>query len=194
MLNMAAHEDDLYIRLLKEGDRKAFSEFYDALWERVFKYVLAILHEPDDAVDVVQDTFVSLWQQRNQLGEIASIEHFVFSIAKYKALRYIRRNIRTRNYLASLSGFQPDDTSGIDDRIDAAQMLQIVDAEVAALPEKMRAVFLLSRTENLSHKEIANRLQISEKTVKKQINNVLRVLRKKLGNSLLLAVLFLLPH
>lgn len=192
MLNMAAHEDDLYIRLLKEGDEKAFSVFYDALWERVFKYVLAILHEPDDAVDVVQDTFVSLWQQRKELSEITSIEHFVFSIAKYKALRYIRRNIRTRNYLASLSGFQPNDTSNIDDRIDAADMLHIVDAEVGALPAKMRAIFLLSRTQNLSHKEIAHQLQISEKTVKKQINNVLRILRKKVRNSFLLAVILLL--
>ncbi|MNH46718.1 RNA polymerase sigma factor [compost metagenome] len=57
----------------------------------------------------------------------------------------------------------------------------MIDREIASLPPKMQEVFLMSRKDNLSHKEIADKLGITEPTVKKQVNNALKTLRVKLG-------------
>jgi len=190
-LGMADNEDDFYIRLLKTGDTKAFADFYDALWEPVFNYVMAILQDKDDAIDTVQDTFVSLWQQRERLSEVESIEYYVFSIAKYKALRHIRLNIRKRDYLASLRDVSTAYAESPDDCFSTAELKQLFDEEVDKLPARMKEVFRLSREENLSYKEIAERLHISDKTVKKQINKTLRILRIKLNGSLVVAAAFL---
>src|SRR5690606_994169 len=70
------------------------------------------------------------------------------------------------------------------------ELRAIIEEEIAALPNKMQEIFEMSRSQYLSHKEIASALDLSEHTVKKQVNNALRILRTKLGILVLLAILF----
>lgn len=189
---MKTIEDGVLVQLLKGGDEHAFSSFYDALWEPLFSFVVRAVKDTDDAMDIVQETFISIWQQRNALESVQSVRSYVFSIARYKALRYIRLNIQKRDYLTSLWQFFDMYTESPEELLTADELQHAIDKQVAKLPPKMREVFLLSRDEHLSYKEIAARLNISDKTVKKQINNSLKMLRLKLDkghlSSLLLAL------
>ena len=189
---MKTIEDGVLVQLLKGGDEHAFSSFYDTLWEPLFSFVVRAVKDTDDAMDIVQETFISIWQQRNALESVQSVRSYVFSIARYKALRYIRLNIQKRDYLTSLWQFFDTYTESPEELLTADELQHAIDKQVAKLPPKMREVFLLSRDEHLSYKEIAARLNISDKTVKKQINNSLKMLRLKLDkghlSSLLLAL------
>lgn len=193
---MSITHDTMVTQLLRQGDEKAFSLLYDTLWESLFSYVMRILHDREDTMDIVQETFIDLWQQRNTLANVNSIRSYIFSIARYKALRYIRLNIEKRDYLASLIEFFDEYEKSVESQLFTQELQRIIDAEVANLPQKMREVFVLSREKNLSYKEIAEQLNISDKTVKKQISNSLKILRLKLNdrNYPTLLVALILPY
>lgn len=175
-------EDAWFIQALEKGDQKAFSTLYDRYWEAIFGYVARVLQDKEDAMDVVQDTFITLWQQRDGFDEIQSLSAYLYAIARYKALRYIRLNIQKRDYLASLLDFFTRHGESPEELQTANELQEMINTEIENLPPKMREVFILSRQENLSYKEIAAKLNISDKTVKKQISNSLKLLRIKLDD------------
>jgi len=193
---MSITHDTIVAQLLRQGDEKAFSILYDTLWESLFSYVIRVLQDREDSMDIVQETFIDLWQQRKALTNVSSIRSYIFSMARYKALRYIRLNIEKRDYLSSLAKFFDEYEKSSEAKLFTEELQGIIDAEVANLPQKMREVFFLSREKNLSYKEIAEQLNISDKTVKKQISNSLKILRLKLNdhNYLTLLVAVILLH
>lgn len=180
-----AMTENILLRKLSEGDELSFSMIFDLYWESLFTYVVRVLKDKDESVDIVQDTFAALWQQRDKLDHVKSLKGYLFSIAHYKALRYIKSNIQRNDYLKSMSAFLP----GVDDQLEATlyarELVLYIEKELLNLPPKMREVFMLSRMEHLSHKEIADKLGISDKTVKKQINYSIRFLRLKIEDQYL---------
>jgi len=114
------------------------------------------------------------------------------AIVRNNAIKIIRRNIDTRNYLNSIKSFFDELTSASDEVFMARGLEQFFDTEIEKLPNKMREIFLLSRKEQLSHKQIAEKLGISSETVKKQIYNSLKTLRDKLNSDQYSALLLLM--
>lgn len=94
-------------------------------------------------------------------------------------------------YLNSLQSFLDEGVETTEAQVRETELKEIIENEVAQLPEKMRLVFTLSRNEELSHKEIAETLKVSDKTVKKQVSNALSILKKKLEISFPIFFLFL---
>ncbi|WP_036601327.1 RNA polymerase sigma factor [Olivibacter sitiensis] len=183
--------ENILLQKLSEGDESAFSMVFDLHWESLFTYVVRVLKDKDESVDIVQDTFAALWQQRDRLSHVKSLKGYLFSIAHYKALRYIKCNIQRNDYIKSMSAFLPDHESNLEANLYARELTLYIEKELLNLPPKMREVFMLSRMEHLSHKEIAGKLGISENTVKKQINYSIRFLRLKIDNQYLSSVLLL---
>lgn len=189
---MCSVEETGFIQFLSSGDDKAFSELYDRYWEPLFGYVMHVLQDKEDSMDIVQDTFITVWQQRTSLGNVQSFKAYIFSIARYKALRYIRMNIRKRDYLSSLLNFLQAHDESPEELMINGELQSIINTEVANLPPKMREVFLLSREQRLSYREIAAKLNISDKTVKKQISNSLKLIRLKMEGDLPSALMLLI--
>lgn len=176
------HSESASLQLLRQGDRQAFTELYDRYWEMLYRYVVSVLRGRADAMDVVQDTFVALWQQRDTLDGVGSLPAYLKAMARYKALKSIRTHIREHDYLESLLDFFNQHGESPEDLLVANELRDIIDSEIERLPTMMRQVFILSRQENLSYKEIASKLIISDKTVKKQISNALKILRTKVND------------
>jgi len=174
------------------GDDSAFAELYNSCWEKLFLYAVRILGDDNDAEDVVQDAFVSFWKYRKCAENIEHIDHYLLAIVRNNAVKVIRRNIETRNYLSSIKSFFDELASASDEAFMAKGLEQFFDAEIEKLPNKMREIFILSRKEQLSHKQIAERLGISNETVKKQIYNSLKTLRAKLNKDQYSALFLLL--
>lgn len=183
--------DSVSLRLLKQGDRQGFSKLYGMYWEMLFHYVMRVLHDKEDAMDVVQETFISLWQQRDDLGEVQSLPAYLKAMARYKALKSIRSNLRKHDYLESLLECFAQHEESPEGLMVANELRGIIDKEIEHLPAMMRRVFILSRQENLSYKEIAAKLTISDKTVKKQISNALKILRSKINDPYITPLLLL---
>lgn len=166
--------------MINHGNKTALTELYNRYWEPIFLYVIRVLKDVDEASDVVQETFIALWQKQGELSEVQSLKAYLFGIARYKALRCITLHESEERYRTSLLHFFNDYQDSPEVSLIASEMETFLETHIQGLPERMREVFLLSRREQLSYAEIAQRLNISDKTVKKQISNALKYLRSVL--------------
>ncbi|UOE47423.1 RNA polymerase sigma-70 factor [Mucilaginibacter sp. SMC90] len=171
--------DEKLLLLLQHDHKTAFDEIYQRYWEALFAYVVRVVDDRDDAKDIVQEVFVSLWNRRFELNDVRSLKAYLFSSARYEGLSMIRKKSVRTKYLDSLANFFSEGSDTLNEQMDAGEMSRLIDAEINNLPAKMREVFILSRKNHLSYKSISEKLEISDKTVKKQINNALRQFRLK---------------
>lgn len=181
------------LTLAQEGETNAFQELYTRYWERLFVHAMAMTSSEDTAKDIVQEIFVELWDKRQELQIKSSLKAYLYRTVKNKVFNIYARNQVHEKYLISLTEFEKQENNA--DHLLRENLVQsALEKEIAALPHKMRRIFEMSRSEHMSYKEIAEELQISDKTVKKQISNALKILRSKLAfllHSLLLAAFLL---
>ncbi|TKC04438.1 RNA polymerase sigma factor [Pedobacter frigoris] len=180
MSDYSAYSDQELAALFKEGDYSAFTEIYNRNWEGLLNYVSKITNEEhDDAQDIVQEVFVSFWNRHRHV-EIANFSSWLYGAARKSALFYLRTSRNRTKYIESLAGYLTEISESPDELLIAKDLSDFIDKEIDTLPAKMKEVFILSRREHLSYKEIAQRLNISDKTVKKQISNVLKHFKLKM--------------
>ncbi|WP_316794267.1 RNA polymerase sigma-70 factor [Pedobacter frigoris] len=181
MAAYSTYTDQELTALLREGDIAAFTEVYNRFFKVLFLHAVKRLHDEDDARDLVQELFSVLWVKRETAVVTTNLSNYLYTATRNGVFNFIARQKVGAKYLNSLPS-EIDEATCITDHLTRERQLTIIiEREIAALPEKMRIVFELSRKEGLSHKQIAERLGISEETVKSQIKNALKQLRVKLG-------------
>lgn len=178
------------VDLLRSNDELAFREIYNRYNSLLYLHACKKLQNKEEAKDIIQEVFIMIWNKRKEFAAISNLAGYLYTSVHHKILDHVARLQTAVKYTASLQYFLDDNRYNADHRIREKQLSEIIDQEIAALPEKMRIVFELSRKNHLSHKEIAGELGISEETVKSQIKNALKILRLRLG--LLSFLLFLL--
>lgn len=182
--------DTELIALLKEGNKQAFAAIFDKYNSLLFAHVYKKLRDREEAKDIVQEVFAALWLKRDQLNPQSSLGGYLMLAVKHKTLDLIGHKSIESTYFDSLAGFASHTEGATDHRVREKQLQDIISREIAALPPKMQAIFLMSRVDQLSHKEIAQELKVSEETVSTQIKRALKVLRVRLGLVLYLAMFF----
>lgn len=180
MTNYSQHNDQALITLLKEGDELAFAELHCRYKAVLFLHTYRMLRNEDEAKDIIQEVFTTLWTRRNDIPAIASLASYLYSAARNKVLDSIARKKTEQKYMRSLALFLEEGENITEKELREKELARLIEREVSRLPARMREIFELSRYENLSYKEIAEALNISDKTVKKQVSNALVILRKKL--------------
>lgn len=167
------------ITMIRTDEREGFAQVYEQYWETLLKYVIRILPDEDEACDVVQETFLTLWELRNTIPKLKSIKAYLLVIARNLAFKQLRAKLATTDMIDFYAAQYADTYHRMDQHLESKELGVALEEEIQQLPEKMREVFLLSRQQHLSYKEISERLNISDKTVKKQIHNALKLLRMK---------------
>ncbi len=180
-VHLQQYADDILLDLLKEDNREAFDVIYMRYWERLYFYLVKAIRDAAEAEDILQEIFVSLWKRRSNLQNVDSLYTYLYSCVRYGGFRYIRQEIKRNHFRKSWSLLFTDADDLFEQQLAANELSLLINHEIDKLPLKMKQVFLLSRTEDLSHKEIAHKLNISDKTVKKQISNALKYLHLKLN-------------
>lgn len=185
------YTDQELITLLREGDRIAFTEIYNRHKRELFVYGVKLVKDEDLAGDLVQEVLISLWDRRAVVDLKGSIVAYLFTALRYKFFDWVdKQKVRT-DYVTSFQLFIDEGEWVTDNQIAEKELMAFIEEQIALLPEKMRNVFLMSHKENLSYKEIGERLNISEKTAHNQANNAIKLLKIKLG---MLAVLVFLSQ
>lgn len=134
----------------------------------------------DLAKDLTQEAFIQVWNRREHIDPSGNLLSFVFTIIRNNFLNYIRReNLLAEKLAPVLAGDAAPPQSPYDE-LATAELQQRIDTTIARMPDGMRRVWVLSRTEGLSTDEIARQLAISPLTVKKQLSNALRLFRETL--------------
>ncbi len=179
------YSDDDLITLLRQDDISAFtaihSRYYGALYQHAYKR----LPDRDTVKDLLQELFIHLWEKRKSMEIKGGLQAHLCTAIRNKVINIFKHEKVKSNYITSLINFEETDKSTADETVRTKELIALIKAEVNNLPPKMKMVFELSRDSNLSHNEIAEILKISPLTVRKQVNNSLKILRAKLASHLL---------
>ncbi|MFD2966383.1 RNA polymerase sigma factor [Sphingobacterium bambusae] len=161
----------------------AFSTFFHSYWKDFYSYVQRIVNDDDESIDILQDTFATLWENREKLAHVQSLKGYVYTIIHHKAVASIKNNIKLRNLKDELYAYFPQHDDRLIHEVNARELATLIQEEIQKLPPRMREIFLLSRNEQLSYREIAQQLAISENTVKKQVSLSLKQLKQRIDNA-----------
>jgi len=168
------------IECLSEGDERAFAEIYTRYKTILFLHARRMLNEDEQARDVVQEIFTTLWIKKVELQISISLKSYLFSAVKHKILNLLLHQKHVEKHMQSMLDVYNIGNASTDILIQEKELGRMIESEIQALPARMREVFVLSRKEELSNREIAQRMSITEETVKKQIVYALKILRVKL--------------
>lgn len=166
---------------LRIDDKKVIDEIFALYHIRIFRFSMAYLKNENDAYDIVQDVFVKIWESRLSLKADTNFDAFIFTIAKNTVLSLFRKRLSEQKYLDYLSQNASPNSHDTEEQTDYAFLRQKYEQLVAALPLKRKEIFLLSREQGLTNKEIALRQGVSEKTVEDHITKALAYLKKQLS-------------
>lgn len=176
------------LKLIKGDSYAAFNEIYGRHWNVLFGSAYNILRDKDACMDLIQDIFVWFWENR-QTWELTSCKGYLLTAVKFKTANYIR-NIKNRE-LIILQLANINIVHSEEEELEVKQLEELIKSIADQLPDRCREIFQLSRYSYLSNKEIANKLQISEKTVENQLTIALKRLRQKLSTGHLALFFFL---
>lgn len=174
MSSYATLDDQDLLLYLQQGDEKAFSEIYRRYWEKLVAIGYFHTRDKQMAEEVVSDVLIGLWNRRQDPG-IRSLQAWLGTAVKYAVFKVLVRHQRRQDILERQAGSGEDDET--QKKLDAQFLREFLDGVIETLPEKTRLVFRYSREDQLSVGEIAERMELSPKSVEYHITKALKTLR-----------------
>lgn len=185
---MAIEESEL-LEAFANGDTAAFEKLFNMYYQPACRYVMRVLRDNDTTEEVVQATFVNLWEKRAMIRSDISFKSYVFRAAYNTALNYIKH----RKVVSTFVSRKQDRIVEIQREFVSHQpdfeLQKRIDNALNELPPQCQRVFRLSREEGMKYHEIADELGISKKTVEVHMGKALKLLRVSLKDYLV----FFLP-
>ncbi len=149
---------------LKKGELSAYEQAFHLYYPKYVRFAGYVLGDLAVAKDLMQNVFMKLWKNRDRLREDLSLENFLYVLTKHEILNYLR----SKKEYEPLAGAAEEKVSGEGEAERAADVSLVLDS-VGHLPSQRKKVFVMSRLQGFSNKEIAQSLSISEKTVERHI-------------------------
>jgi len=177
------NNDELFIvTKMMDGDIDSFKYFFDRYYNDLCNFVNIYLHNQALSEEIVQDIFVFFWENKTKFKINSSVKSYLYSVSKFKSLNLLRDTQTHRKIVEEIGRTESNQTTEMDGSyIDNDEFRKILKVAFDQLPPKCREIFLLSKQEELSNKEIADRLGISVKTVENQMTIALKKLREQLS-------------
>lgn len=169
--------DQSIIAALAQGSEQAFKEIYFRYKDKLWYYCFSFLKSEEDANDMVQDIFIRIWELRSSLNPERSFSSFIYTITRNRILNYFRDISVEQQVKKALSLKAPTDIETIESDLIFSDYQQLLKDAIEQLSPQRKKVFNMSRFDNLSHKEIAARLSISEYTVQEHISGSLHFIK-----------------
>lgn len=168
--------DKQLIRSIRQGDSKAFEELFRKYYDRFYSFACAMLNDRDAAEDILQNVFLKLWIGRERLDEDRSVSNYLLVSIRNEIYDYLYLKYN-QNVVRGIFPEVEDNSGDIENRIDDSEALRAVDRYISKMPMQRQRVFMMSRYQQMSSKEIANVLGISERTVERHIYLALKDLK-----------------
>lgn len=171
-------EEFFLLQKLSENDMSAMEVLYIRYAPQVKSFVSAILKDSADTDDIVQDIFLRIWEDRERVCQAKSFKSYLFAMTRNIVYNKLKHDKVHDRYV----GFESKRNSQheIEERIMTKDLLDHINEEIDSLTEQQRIIYELNRNEDMTYKEIADKLGISPKTVQYHIGNVLAKLKKLL--------------
>lgn len=191
-MNVNYHNDQHLIERLLNDNEKAFDYIYDLYWKQLFQYAYKRLQCEDLAKDIVQDIFISLWNQKDGLKLTSSLSAYLFSMLRFKLINYYYSSEVRKQHALHVNQVGHQHENNIDQKVNFNEVNSLLTSSLQKLPSKMKNIFELSRVDGHSVRQISEQLNISEQTVKNQLSTALKRLRLSFTDYLIITVIYFL--
>ncbi|MEC5144336.1 RNA polymerase sigma-70 factor [Chitinophaga sp. 212800010-3] len=178
-------DKDLFLRI-QHADMKAFDLLYKKYWHPLFSFANKLLRSYDDAQDIVQTVFISVWERRETLTIRQSVESYLFQAVRFQSLKKLDLLLSSPEQIDRVKEELLPIFNDILNRMQEKDLFKQIQKEISGLSPRTQEIFLLSRQYKLSIAEISLKLGISEQTVKNQLHIALKALRHSIALILIL--------
>ena len=178
--------DAVLIGRLQKRDEAAFEQVFKANYKNLHGYAFIMLRDEMTAEEIVQNVFFKLWERNENISISGSVTAYLYRAVYNEALNYLKHlKVRSKHrlYVAHHINHQ---TNYASKNIQLKELEEKLQISLKELPEQCRTIFQMSRFEELRYQEIADKLNISIKTVEGQIGKALKILRAKLADFMVL--------
>lgn len=174
---------------IRTGDEQAFEQLFRAQYPILCGYARKYLDDVDQAEEVVQEMFFNFWQKKEKLEINISLEAYLFRSVRNSCLNYLKHlKIREEHRLATSHEIRKKEQE-VYDNVEALELQEKIESVIERLPPERKKIFKMSRYEELKYKEIAEKLNLSVKTVEAQMGKALKYLRQHLSEYLSVAII-----
>ncbi|HJZ41374.1 MAG TPA: RNA polymerase sigma-70 factor [Bacteroidales bacterium] len=173
-------EESYLLEKLKEGDIHALEVIFNRHYGSLCKYLFLLFKNHVITDHIAQDIFVYLWENRETIDIKVSLDAYLYSAGRYKALNQIRNAKKQESILKELGSAPFEEPFMNDQIIETEELKKIIEETISTLPERCQQIFRLSREDDMSYRDIAMVLGLSVNTVENQMAIALRKLRKLL--------------
>ncbi|MDR0575294.1 MAG: RNA polymerase sigma-70 factor [Tannerella sp.] len=178
---------------LKSGSYEDFDKLYAIYSDMLYGFVLNLTKSPSEAEDILQETFLRIWKARTKISENKSFKSYLYTIAQNLIIDSFRNQMKSvafEEYINS-EAYQSYAENCVEKEVDFDEFRQVFEKAKRKLTERQRQIFELSREQELSISVIAEKLHLSEKTVKNQLSLAMKMLREELSYYYFFLFLFL---
>lgn len=163
------------------GHEEAFTQLFFLYRHKLYSFLLRLTESPEMTEDVIQDVFLKLWKDRENLVNIEQFGGYIYRMAQHHALNAFRRMAKEALVMAELTRTTAVASADADDQLNIREVREKLQYALDHLPPKQKLVYTLSREQGLKHEEIARQLNISPSTVNNHMIAALRTIRQQLG-------------
>lgn len=180
------------VALLEKRDEAAFEQVFKANFKALHAYAFTMLKDEMAAEEMVQNVFCKMWERMENVSISGSVTAYLYRAVYNESLNYLKHQKVRSNYQLHISYQMKNETENASKKLSLKELESKLQAAMNDLPEQCRTIFQMSRYEELRYREIADKLDISVKTVENQMGKALKILRAKLVDFLPLTVIVLL--
>lgn len=191
MAMLSLSEEIDLLKLLKQGDRTAFENIYKAYHYRLIGHLIRLLKSTDLAQEVVQETFIALWDHRSMIQVDKSIMPYLYQIASNKSFNIFKKAAHDQKYRAYLYPILEQGYEQIESSLYQKEQREILQKIIDKMPSRQRQIFIRCKLDGKTYEEVAAELHLSVHTVHTQIKRANQLIKESLIHypDFLLAVL-----
>ena len=186
---MKERKEDFLTHQFKTGSVDAYKTIFNLYYKPLCSFARKYVLDLPIAEDIIQELFVRFWEQRNEIQLTTSIKFYFFQSARNECLNYLKHQGVKEKYRAHILNVSTDDF--FHDKLEEEDINQLIYQTIQSLPPRCKQIFELSRFEGKSFEEIAQELSISRNTIKNQLVNALKQIRRVLEKNEILFLFFI---
>jgi len=183
--------EQLQKEALAVGDITAFEMLFRTYYQPLCNYAYSFLQDREDAEEIVQSTFLLVWEKRETLAIRTSVKPYLYAMVRNACLNVIKHEKIRQKYAGEEVALADRSHDSVTNTVVSNELEYKIKEAMEELPEQCRMVFKLSRFEELKYSEIAEQLNISVKTVENHMGKALKIMREQLKDYLPLIIVFL---